>query len=345
MSIGTRRTRLVVVAALATAAAIGLTACSSSKSSSSTGSSGATGGKVNLVAYSVPKPAYDALETAFKATQDGSGVSFSASYGASGSQSKAVLSGQPADFVNFSTGSDMTKLVPQFVGSDWNSGATKGIISDSVVVIAVRKGNPKNIHGWDDLIKPGIKIVTPDPASSGSAKWNILAAYEHKLVTGGTDADAQAYLKSFFKNVVAKPSSGAQATSTFTSGTGDVLISYESEAIQARVKGANIDYVVPDDTFLIETPAAVTLKASQAAKNFLAFALSSAGQQIFASEGFRPAVAGVTASNVKGANDPANAFPTPTKLTKISDLGGWSAVNKKFFDPDNGIVIKIENAS
>ena len=323
MSIGTRRTRLVAVAALATAAAIGLTACSSSKSSSSTGSSGATGGKVNLVAYSVPKPAY----------------------GASGSQSKAVLSGQPADFVNFSTGSDMTKLVPQFVGSDWNSGATKGIISDSVVVIAVRKGNPKNIHGWDDLIKPGIKIVTPDPASSGSAKWNILAAYEHKLVTGGTDADAQAYLKSFFKNVVAKPSSGAQATSTFTSGTGDVLISYESEAIQARVKGANIDYVVPDDTFLIETPAAVTLKASQAAKNFLAFALSSAGQQIFASEGFRPAVAGVTASNVKGANDPANAFPTPTKLTKISDLGGWSAVNKKFFDPDNGIVIKIENAS
>ena len=345
MSIGTRRTRLVAVAALATAAAIGLTACSSSKSSSSTGSSGATGGKVNLVAYSVPKPAYDALETAFKATQDGSGVSFSASYGASGSQSKAVLSGQPADFVNFSTGSDMTKLVPQFVGSDWNSGATKGIISDSVVVIAVRKGNPKNIHGWDDLIKPGIKIVTPDPASSGSAKWNILAAYEHKLVTGGTDADAQAYLKSFFKNVVAKPSSGAQATSTFTSGTGDVLISYESEAIQARVKGANIDYVVPDDTFLIETPAAVTLKASQAAKNFLAFALSSAGQQIFASEGFRPAVEGVTASNVKGANDPANAFPTPTKLTKISDLGGWSAVNKKFFDPDNGIVIKIENAS
>jgi sulfate transport system substrate-binding protein len=325
-----------------------MTACSSSKSS--TGASGGTasggaggGGKVNLVAYSVPKPAYDALETAFKATPQGSGVSFSASYGASGSQSKAVLNGQPADFVNFSVGSDLSKLVPQYVAADWNSGATKGIISDSVVVIVVRKGNPKHIQGWDDLIKPGVKIVTPDPASSGSAKWNILAAYEHKLATGGSDADAQAYLKSFFKNVVAKPSSGAQATSTFTSGTGDVLISYESEAIQARAKGANVDYVVPGDTFLIETPAAVTLKASQAAKDFLAFALSSAGQQIFASKGFRPALAGVSASNVKGANDPGNPYPTPSKVTTIGDLGGWSAVNKKFFDADNGIVTKIEN--
>ena len=347
MGMGPRRTRLVAIAALATAAAIGVSACSSSKSAG--GGSGASavggGGKVNLVAYSVPKPAYDALETAFKATPDGAGVSFSASYGASGSQSKAVLSGQPADFVNFSVGSDLTKLVPQYVAADWNTGPTKGVISDSVVVIVVRKGNPKHIQGWDDLIKPGIKIVTPDPASSGSAKWNILAAYEHKLATGGTDADAQAYLTSFFKNVVAKPSSGAQATSTFTSGTGDVLISYESEAIQARVKGANVDYVVPSDTFLIETPAAVTLKASQAAKNFLAFALSSAGQQIFAGAGFRPAVDGVSATNVKGANDPGNPYPTPSKLTKISDLGGWSAVNKKFFDADNGIVTKIENAT
>lgn len=345
-----RRSRLVAVAALATAAAIGMTACSSSKGSDGSGGQSSAGGnggggKVNLVAYSVPKPAYDALETAFKATPQGNGVSFSNSYGASGAQSKAVSSGQPADFVNFSTGSDMTKLVPKFVDAGWNAGATKGIVSTSVVVIVVRKGNPKHITGWDDLVKSGIKIVTPDPASSGSAKWNALAVYEHVLANGGTEAQAQDFLKKFFKNVVAKPSSGAQATSTFTSGTGDALISYESEAIQARVKGANVDYVVPQDSFLIETPAAVTVKASQAAKDFLAFAESTAGQQIFAEHGFRPAVSGVTATNVKGANDPSNPYPTVAKLTTIADLGGWKTVNDKFFDADNGIVIKIENST
>ncbi len=340
----TRRGRTATVLAVATAAALAVAGCSSSKTNSS-GNGSSTGGKVAIVAYSVPKPAYDALETAFKATSTGSGVSFSASYGASGSQSKAVSSGQPADFVNFSTGSDMTKLVPKFVAADWNSGSTKGIVSDSVVVIVVRKGNPKHITGWDDLIKPGIKIVTPDPASSGSAKWNILAAYEHVISDGGTEAQAQDYLTKFFKNVVAKPSSGSTATSTFTSGTGDVLISYESEAIAARVKGASVDYVVPNESMLIETPAAVTVNANQAAKNFLAFALSTAGQQIFAEKGFRPAVSGVSVSSVAGANDPSNAYPTVSKLTTISELGGWSAVNTKFFDASTGIVTKIENAS
>lgn len=338
----TRRGRLAAVVTVATVAAIGVSACSSSKASSS---GGGGGGHVAIVAYSVPKPAYDALEKAFQATPAGKGVTFSASYGASGTQSKAVASGQPADFVNFSTGSDMTKLVPKFVAADWNSGATKGIVADSVVVIAVRKGNPKHITGWDDLIKPGIKIVTPDPASSGSAKWNILAAYEHVISAGGTDAQAQQYLKSFFKNVVAKPASGSAATSTFTSGTGDVLISYESEAIAARAKGGDFDYIVPPQSFLIETPAAITVNASKAAKDFLAFVLSSAGQQIFASKGFRPVDTSVTPSGVTGANDPGNPYPAVVKLTKISDLGGWSAVNKKFFDPSDGIVTKIENAS
>jgi sulfate transport system substrate-binding protein len=124
----------------------------------------------------------------------------------------------------------------------------------------------------------------------------------------------------------------------------DVLISYESEAIQARVKGADVDYVVPPDSVLIETPAAVTATASRAAKDFLAFAQSAAGQQIFAQHGFRPAVTGVTASGVAGANDPSNPYPTVAKLTTINDLGGWPAVNDKFFDADNGIVIKVENS-
>lgn len=333
---------------LGIAVAIGVSGCSSSKSpsagsTSSSSASSSAGGNVHLVAYSVPKPGYDALETAFQSTAQGKGVTFAASYGASGTQATSVSQGQQADYVNFSVGSDMSKLVPKFVDSNWNTGPTKGIVSDSVVVIAVRPGNPKNITGWDDLIKPGIKIVTPDPASSGSAKWNVLAAYSHVIQDGGTPAQAQDYLKQFFANVVSKPSSGSTATSTFLNGTGDVLISYESEAIAARQKGQKLDYVVPQESMLIETPAAVTVGAPQAAKDFLSYVLSGAGQKIFASKGFRPAVTGIAVGTVQGATDPSNPYPAVTKLETISQLGGWSAVNTKYFDPTNGIVTKIES--
>lgn len=330
-----RRGRPAALLALTIAAGLGLAACSSDSSG------GGDAKSVNLVAYSVPKPAYDALATAFAATSQGSGVKISSSYGASGTQATAVTNGQKADFVNFSVGSDMSKLVPSKVAEDWNTGATKGIVSDSVVVIAVRPGNPKGIKGWDDLIKPGVQIVTPDPASSGSAKWNVLAAYTHILKTGGTEAQAKTYLTSFYKNIVAKPNSGALATSTFLNGTGDALISYESEAIGGKQKGDKFDYIVPEESFLIETPAAATKDAPQAAKDFLAYAESDAGQKIFASKGFRPALPGVDPGTVEGANDPSKPYPTVAKLTTIADLGGWSEVNKKYFDKESGIVTEI----
>jgi sulfate transport system substrate-binding protein len=337
-----RRGRGAALLTVSVAAGLALSACGSS---SSGGGGGGESKSVNLVAYSVPKPAYDALATAFEATSQGSGVKIASSYGASGTQATAVTNGQKADFVNFSVGSDMKKLVPSKVAEGWDSGATKGIISDSVVVIVVRPGNPKGIKTWEDLTKPGVQIVTPDPASSGSAKWNILAAYTHVLKTGGTEDQAKAYLTSFFKNVVAKPSSGAQATSTFLNGTGDALISYESEAIGGRQKGDKFDYVVPAESMLIETPAAVTTSASQPAKDFLSFALSEQGQKIFAGKGFRPALQGVAPGTVEGANDPANPYPAVSKLETIADLGGWTAVNKKYFDKEDGIVTKIEGTS
>ncbi|ADP79165.1 extracellular solute-binding protein [Pseudofrankia inefficax] len=341
--------RGVPLIAAGAAVALAVAACGGSSGGGSAAASGTPGPNagqtVAIVGYSVPKPAYDALEAAFLKTDAGKGVKFSETFGASGTESKAVAAGQKADFVAFSLDPDMTRLVPKFVASGWNSDPNKGQISDSVVVIAVRKGNPLHITGWDDLIKPGVKIVTPDPASSGSAKWNILAAYEHIIAEGGTDADAQAYLTSFFKNVVSKPSSGADATTTFTQGTGDVLISYENEAIGARQKGTSLDYVVPKESFLIENPVAVTLTANSAAKAFLDFARSDAGQAIFASKGFRPVDTNATIGTVAGANDPSKPFPTVAKLTTIADLGGWSKVNKEFFDADNGIVTKIENAT
>jgi len=335
----TRRTLAIVAAG---AFAVCATACAPSSSKTQSGN-GASGGKVSIVGFSVLKPGYDALTKAFTATSAGKGVRFSQSFGASGSQSKAVASGQPADYVGLSLEPDMTKLVPKFVDASWNKGKDNGIGSTSVVAIVVRPGNPLHIKGWDDLIKPGVKIVTPDPGTSGSAKWNILAAYSHGLQNGGSQAAGTAYLKKFFAHVVSKPDSGADATTAFLAGTGDVLISYENEAIAAKQAGKKLDYVVPADTFKIQNPVAVTKSASPAAKRFLQFVQSDAGQKVLAGVGFRPLNATDVPAKVAGANNPAKPYPAIAKLETIADLGGWSKVNTEFFG-DNGIVTQVEKA-
>jgi len=329
-----RRRRVAATVAAAAAVIVGVSACSSSGGSKT----------VRLVAYSVPKPAYDALAAAFAKTSAGKGVDVKGSYGPSGAQSKAVLGGQKADYVSFSVEPDLNALVKAGkVAADWNTGPTKGLVTKSVVVIVVKKGNPLGIKGWDDLVKPGVKIVTPVPSTSGSAKWNILAAYEHTIAEGGTPAQASEYLKQFFGHVVSRAQSGSQATQQFLSGTGNVLISYENEAIAARQAGKPVDYVVPEQSVLIENPAAVTKSANKSAKAFLSYVESEAGQEIFVSKGYRPALAGVKVGTVAGANDPANPFPTPAKLITVESLGGWSKVNDEFFG-DKGISTTLEKA-
>jgi ABC-type sulfate transport system substrate-binding protein len=330
------RIRLLALLMVAALGAAGLSGCTSSSADTGSGSE-----KVALVGYSVAKPAYDALGAAFAKSGQGDGVSFRASYGASGDQSRAVANGQRADYVAFSTLPDLTRLVPAFVADGWDAGPTRGMVSDSVVVIAVRKGNPKHITGWDDLIKPDVKIVSPDPGSSGSAKWNLLAAFAHGYLNGGGEAGGESYLKQFAARLVSRPSSGSAATQTFLSGTGDVLISYENEAIAARQKGQSLDYLVPPDTFLIENPAATTRTAPQAAKDFLSFVQSAAGQQVFAGKGYRPVLPVVNVGSVPGANDPNHPFPSVGTLTTISDLGGWPVVDKKYFDKTDGIITNI----
>ena len=326
---------VVAVAAMALLSACGGGSTGSSESS-----------ELNLVAFSVPKAAYDDTQQAFADTPEGEGTSWKSSYGASGDQARAVISGLPADYVSFSLSSDMTKLVDkQLVAPDWASGANKGIVSTSVVVIVTRKGNPLGIKGWDDLTKPGVKIVTPNPGSSGSARWNILAAWSHITANGGSEQDAIDYLTKYYANIVSLPSSGREATSAFTSGTGDVLISYENEAIAARQSGAEVDYVVPDTSIKIENPGAVTTGAAESAKKFLGFVTSDPGQKIFAEHGFRPLNASIKPEEVKGANDPSSPFPAVKKLVTIDDLGGWSDVSKKFFDEEDGIVTKIQDTS
>jgi sulfate/thiosulfate-binding protein len=340
----TQRWRRVAMAmAVGVAAVLGLTGCVGGAASPAGGSGTST---LHLVGFAVPAEANKAIQAKWAETEDGKGVVWEQSYGASGDQSRAVANGLKADYVNFSLEGDVTRLVDAgLVADDWKSGPTKGIVSDSVVVLVVPAGNPKNIKGWDDLTKPGVRIVTPNPASSGSARWNILAAYHQAIAAGGSDADAKAYLTKFFQNVVALPGSGRDATNAFLQGTADVLISYENEAILARQSGEKFDYVVPDDTLLIENPAAVLKDADPKAKTYLDFVLSPAGQEEFAKKGFRPVIDGVNVGSVEGANDPANPFPTPPGLFTVEDLGGWKAVNAKFFEEGTGIVPQIQKAT
>jgi sulfate/thiosulfate transport system substrate-binding protein len=349
-----RRPRLLgvlgaVVAALVVAACGGSSdqntgTSGGSPASSASGSAGASNPstKLNLVGYSTPKKAYGALAAAFAQTGAGKGVAFSQSFGASGSQSRAVDSGQPADIVAFSTTPDMTRLVKdKIVASDWDANPQKGISSDSVVVFVVRKGNPKHITSWDQLIGKGVDVITPNPATSGSARWNIMAAYGAQLKLGKSPAQALAYVRTLLtKNVSVQPPAASSALQTFTSGKGDVLLDYESDAISAQKAGDNISYVIPKQTLLIETPIAVTAKTSHAtqADAFLKYQWSTAGQTIWAQQGYRPVDKAVAAKFT-------SQFPTPPQLFTIASLGGWTKIKDQFFDPAKGSIIKIEQAA
>jgi sulfate/thiosulfate transport system substrate-binding protein len=347
------RTRTGALALMATAGlVIGLAGCGGSSDSTSSASGGsasnaaATSGagstQLQLVAYSTPKKAYDALIAAFTQTSAGKGVSFGQSFGASGSQSRAVDSGQPADVVAFSTTPDMTRLVKDgIVSKSWDANPEHGFSSDSVVVLVVRKGNPKNITGWDDLIKPGVDVITPNPSTSGSARWNILAGYGAQLKEGKTPAAALAYINTLLtKNVSVQDSSASAALQTFTGGKGDVLLDYESDALAAEKAGDPVQIVYPKQTILIQTPIAVTTKSSHGsqAQAFVNWQWSTAGQTIWAEKGYRPVLASV-------ASKYASKFPTPPQLFTIGFLGGWTKVDATLFAPSTGAVTKIEQAA
>ncbi len=222
----------------------------------------AAGTNLSLVGYSTPKAVMGKIIQAWQQTPDGNNVSFSQSYGASTDQARAVANGLKADIVFLSTGDDVNLLVDVgLVDSKWNKQSYDGIAADTVVVFAVRNGNPKHIKSWNDLIKPGVQVITPNPFSSGSAKWNILAAYGAQRRLGKTDKQATAYVQELFKHVVSQDTSGRNATNTFLAGKGDVLLTYESEALNSRLNGQDIQYVIPRQSMLIELPIAV-LKSS-----------------------------------------------------------------------------------
>jgi sulfate transport system substrate-binding protein len=312
-----------------------VTGCGSSSDSSSSSSSG--GAKLDVVGYSTPESVYqESLEPAFEKTPDGEGVSFSNSFGASGDQSRAVAAGQPASVVHFAQAGDMERLVEEgeLVAKNWDKQPYGGIAQDSVVVITVRKGNPKGIHTLDDVLSKDVSVVTPNPFSSGAARWNIMAVYGSQINEGKSPDQALEAVKTLLEKTAAQPGSARDALAAFTQGEGDVLLGYENEAIKAVKEGEDVEYTVPPSTIQIETPIAVTTEAPEpAAEDFLKFIWSDEGQEIWAENGYRPV-------NPKLV-DPKQ-FPTPKELFKISQFGGWGKVNDEFFDEETGSVAKIE---
>jgi sulfate/thiosulfate transport system substrate-binding protein len=321
---------------LAALAVLVLAGCGGT-SDDSADASGDGGGstKLTLVAYSTPEEAYKELIPAFNKTPAGNGVSFNQSYAASGEQSRAVEGGLKADVVEFSLEPDMTRLVDAgLVDEDWNQNEYDGFVTNSVVVLMVRKGNPKNIQTWDDLIKDDVEVLVPNPFTSGGAKWDIMAAYGAALEQGKSEDEAKDYLTKLFDHVPVLDKSARESLQTFSSGKGDVLVGYENEAILAQQQGEEVDYVVPDETLLIQNPVAVDNESEdpEKAKAFVDFLYTPEAQEIFAGKGYRPVVEGT-----KTTED----FPTPAKLFEITKFGGWAEVNDTFFDPEKGVIAEI----
>jgi sulfate/thiosulfate transport system substrate-binding protein len=333
-----KRTRIAFLSALGALAALLLLVATACGGSDEAGASDGDGGTLSLVAYSTPREAYEEIIPAFQETPEGEGFDFDQSYASSGEQSRAVESGLAADVVAFSLEPDITRLIDAgLVDADWNQNEHKGMVTDSVVVFAVRPGNPENIQTWDDLLEEGIEVITPNPFTSGGAQWNIMAAYGAQLEQGASDEEAIDYLRDLFLNhVPVQDKSARESLQTFAGGKGDVLLAYENEAIFAQQAGQALDYVVPDQTILIENPVAVvsTSESPEVAQAFVDYLYTPEAQAVFASKGYRPVVEGVE-SEID--------FPDPPGLFTIDDLGGWDEVRTRFFDREESIFLDIEN--
>jgi sulfate/thiosulfate transport system substrate-binding protein len=328
----TSRAWIAGVAAVA-ASALGVTACGGPPT---TGTEAASGGdEVSIVAYSTPQAAIEAVIPEFNATPEGKGVTFKQSFAASGEQSRAVEAGLPADLVYLSLEPDVTRLVDAgIVDSDWSKDDWKGKISNSVVVFMTRAGNPKSIDSWDDLVTGDVDVIAPNPISSGGARWNTMAAYGAQLEQGKTEEEGIEYLRQLFENISVQDKSARDSLQTFQAGQGDVLIGYENEAIAAQQAGEELEYVIPDQTILIENPAAVANSGGnvEAGQAFLDYLKSEQGQEILSDHGYRPV-------DPKLVDE--ETFPAPATLFTIEDVGGWAEVTEKFFGETDGIVTKI----
>ena len=318
---------IAVLAAVAVAAVVGAATAAEQRSQAVT---------LNLVAYSTPRPVLTKLIEEFRKTPAGDDINIRASYGPSSAQGQAVANGLPADGVILNTGNDINDLVDKgLISRNWDRQSYNGVVWNSVVVYGLRNGNPKKIRGWNDLVKRGVGAVTVNPFTGGIAKWNILAAYVAQRRLGRTEKQAIDYLKKFYKNnVVSQDSSGSNATNTFLSGKGDVLLTFESEAINGK-----IPFVIPRQTMLIDVYIAALQKSEHKAEwnAFSRFLKAYPAQKILAENGYRPV-------NKQALTEFRRKFPVRAGETKITHplLGGWRAVDKKWFDPKKSIMQQIE---
>ncbi len=313
--------------------------------------SASVAGKVTLIlgAYTTPREAYGKIIPLFQKfwqEKTGQAVEFQESYLGSGAQSRAIVEGSEADLAALSLEADITRIQKAgLITHDWKTKAARGMVSDSIAVIAVRKGNPKEIKDWKDLTQNGLNILTPDPKVSGGAQWNVMAmwgAAQRGFVDGyakGDDAAARQFLKDVFKNVSVLDKSARDSILNFEKGIGDAAITYENEAIVGQKAGEDFEYVIPRSTILIENPLAVidanvdkhgTRAVAEAFRDFL---LTKEAQTIFAEYGLRS-----VDSDVAKATE--GQFPPVTDLFLIGDVGGWSNVTTKFFG-DDGIYSKL----
>jgi sulfate/thiosulfate transport system substrate-binding protein len=298
---------------------------------------------ITLVGYAVPKAAHDVIIQKFVTKwqqEHNQKVTFKQTYGGSGSQTRAVIDGLPADVVHLALGSDVNKLAQaSLVSPDWaKKFPNQGIVAQSVVAIVTRPGNPKQIKSFADLARPDVKWVTANPKTSGGARWNFLALWNSASKAGGNEAKDTEFVTNAFKNVVVQPKDAREATDAFAKqGQGDALLNYENETIFAKERGQALDYVVPDVNVSIDTPVAVVDKNvdkhgnREVVEAFVKYMFSPESQAEFVKLGYRPAPT--------AAPDPR--FPKIKSLGTVAEYGGWDSFQKKFFE-DGGVYDKIQ---
>jgi sulfate transport system substrate-binding protein len=296
-----------------------------------------------LGAYTTPREAYGQLIPTFRRQwqeQTGQDVIFEESYLGSGAQSRAIVEGFEADVTALSLEADVTRIQQAgLITHDWQDNPTNGMVSDSIVAFAVRKGNPKGINDWADLARPGVQILTPNPKTSGGAMWNMLALYGAALrghvegVAANDEAAAFEFLKAILKNVTVMDKAARESITNFEKGVGDVAITYENEVLVAQMQGEDYDLVIPRSTILIENPIAVVDAHVDKHGNravveaFVQFLLNKPAQEIFAQHGLRsvdPEVAQATAAQ----------YPPVEDLFTIEYFGGWDAATPAIFGED-----------
>lgn len=329
---GKERPLIHSLVALASAALLGA-GCGGGQDAADAG-----GQEVGVVGYVALETAYRrSLEPSFRSTIDGEGVGFSNWFGSSEGQSRAVAEGEPASIVHFERIRDVERLVEAGdIAADWTEQPYNGIANRSVIVFVVRKGNPLQIHNVKDLLGKDLEVVIPDPLGSAAGQWSVMNIYATRINERKSEDEALAAVRTVLEKTVARPPGATAALETFMQGRGDVLLTYESEAIQAieAGKGKHFQFLVPHQTILVENPIAATGEAPQpAAQDFLDFVWSDEGQVILAEHGFRPANPWLV--------DQERFFPRNGAF-RIERFGGWRKVEEEFFDQESGSVAAIE---